>query len=191
MKKIAVMNFSGQYNHLISRRIKEINGESILLSGKTPLEEIEKQDIAGIILGGGPDSIPNIIGDELYMNLKNILINSQIPILGICLTHQMIASIFNGEVKKSQTPEYGPIEVIVEDDNDILNGLGSKFQAWASHTDEVVKIPNEAKILAKSENCKIEALKIHNRNIFGVQFHPEVSHTQKGGTIFRNFLSLC
>ena len=103
----------------------------------------------------------------------------------------MIAAIFNGEVKKSQTPEYGPIEVIVEDDNDILNGLGSKFQAWASHTDEVVKIPNEAKILAKSENCKIEALKIHNRNIFGVQFHPEVSHTPKGVTIFRNFLSLC
>ena len=122
------------------------------------------------------------------MNLKNILINSQIPVLGICLTHQMIASIFNGEVKKSQTPEYGPIEVIVEDDNDILNGLGSKFQAWASHTDEVVKIPNESKILAKSENCRIEALKIHNRNIFGVQFHPEVTHTSEGTKILNNFL---
>jgi GMP synthase (glutamine-hydrolysing) len=110
--------------------------------------------------------------------------------LCICVTHQLLATAFGGVTEAARKPEFGPVEISVIDEGRILEGLGPSFTAWESHNDEVVKTPEGFHVLAKSSNCAIEAMRHDNRPIFGVQFHPEVSHTLKGVDLFKNFLRI-
>ncbi|KZX16319.1 GMP synthase [Methanobrevibacter cuticularis] len=181
---ILVINNKGQYNHRIGRSLKYLNIPSELVSNELTIEEIKEKNPIGMILGGGPSL-------EESGNSLNYLNKLDIPILGICLGHQLIAKSFGGTVSTSSTESYAQIEINVLEENKLFKGLFPSMQVWTSHKDEVKSLPDEFKILASSPICKIEAMKHKTKDIYGIQFHPEVHHTPKGGSIFKNFYDIC
>jgi GMP synthase (glutamine-hydrolysing) len=187
---IPVVYVKGQYNHLIARRLQELGVESQLMHPSTPLSKIEAMGADALVMGGGPQSVRSL--DDLTQELKdasNLMRETKLPMLCICVTHQLMATTFGGKTNLARKPEFGPVEVSVKDPDAILNGLGSSFTAWESHNDEVVALPPGFVALASSDNCAIQAMRHMTRDVFGVQFHPEVSHTLRGTDVFKNFLN--
>ena len=191
MTKIPVVYVKGQYNHLIVRNLKELGVESKLLAPSVTMEQLEAMHPDALVMGGGPQSVrsPDSLTGELA-DAARLIKQVKLPMLCICVTHQLLATALGGATDLAKKPEFGPVEIAVVDDGRILEGLGPRFTAWESHNDEVVKTPDGFRVLAQSSNCSVEAMRHETRNIFGVQFHPEVSHTQKGVELFRNFLSI-
>lgn len=188
--KIAVVGMSGQYNHLILRRVLELGASAKFFTNKDVLHDwFQLNSFDGIIIGGGPMSIPSYDKNILEKFSKFLSVYDR-PILGICLGHQMIAAALGGEVKSAQYPEFGLTEINIIRYNELFKDLPSKFSVWESHTDEVVRIPENAEIIASSEKCKVEAITIRGKKIYGVQFHPEVEHTRYGKNIIKNFLDI-
>lgn len=181
---IVIINNFGQYNHRISRTLTYLDIENKLMPNTTPLEEIENLSPDGVILGGGP-SIDNI------GNCKEFIRNLDVPILGICLGHQIIAETFGGETKSAEVESYAQIELNILKEDGLFKDIGDTLKVWASHKDEVVKLPEEFEILANSEECDVESMKHKEKPIYGIQFHPEVQHTPRGGEIFENFNAIC
>ena len=181
---IVIINNFGQYNHRISRTLTYLGIENKLISNTTSIDEIKDLNPEGIILGGGP-SIENI------GNCKEIIQQMDVPILGICLGHQIIAEVFNGETKSAEIESYAQIEINIIEESELFKDMGDSVKVWASHKDEVVKLPDNFKILANSDKCSIEAMKHNEKPIYGIQFHPEVQHTPRGGEIFENFYRIC
>jgi GMP synthase (glutamine-hydrolysing) len=177
----------GQYNHLIVRALKEIGASSKIIMPNTPLEVMANID--GLVMGGGPHSVCD--GMDKFGKMPKVIEKAEFPILGICLSHQLIGKVLGGEVVKGRKPEYGKTIVEVIDPDDILQGIGKEFVAWASHNDEVKVGKGKFLVLARSEYCEVEALKDNKRPIYGVQFHVEVADTPKGKDILRNFTALC
>ncbi len=189
MTFIPVVYVKGQYNHLITRSLQDLGVESRLLPSSTTPEQLEKLKADGLVMGGGPQSVRQL--ENLPKELADavqLIRGVKLPMLCICVTHQLLAKAFGGETGAAKKPEYGPVEISVDNEDTILTGVGQSFTAWESHTDEVVKPPPGFRVLAHSENCTVQAIRHENARIFGVQFHPEVSHTAKGSEIFRNFL---
>src|SRR6266849_6903388 len=144
-----------------------------------------------LVLGGGPQSVRS--RDQLTGELADaarLIRQIKLPMLCICVTHQLLATAFGGVTEAARKPEFGPVEISVIDEGRILEGLKPSFTAWESHNDEVVKFAAGFQVIAKSSNCAVEAMRHENRPIFGVQFHPEVSHTLKGVNLFKNFLRI-
>lgn len=188
--KIAVVGMSGQYNHLILRRVLELGVNVKFFTNKDITHDwFQLNNFDGVIIGGGPMSIPSYDKDILE-RFSEFLSMYNRPVLGICLGHQMIAAALGGEVKSAQYPEFGLTEINVIHYNELFKDLPSKFSVWESHTDEVVRIPENAEIIASSEKCKVEAITIKGKKIYGVQFHPEVEHTKYGKIIIKNFLDI-
>lgn len=193
-----IVDNGGQYVHRIWRSLREIGVESEIIKpeavnaklgtllGKTEDRELKTDEPAGFILSGGPTSVY----EDTLGHSKEIL-NIDIPILGICWGHQFIAHSLGGKVKYGEKGEYGYGEIFVDDEDMILEGMPKKFTAWASHRDEVVELPPDFTALAHSQTCRIEAMRHEKRPIFGVQFHPEVFHTQDGKLILKNFADVC
>ena len=181
---IIIINNFGQYNHRISRTLSYLGIENKLLSNETSLDEIRNLNPEGIILGGGPSI-------ERIGNCKEIIKEINVPILGICLGHQIIANVFGGKTKSAEIESYAQIELNILDEETLFKGIGEKLKVWASHKDEVISMPPDFKILANSTKCDIEAMKHEEKPIFGIQFHPEVQHTPRGGEIFENFYEIC
>jgi GMP synthase (glutamine-hydrolysing) len=183
--KILVIANRGQYNHRIYRTLKYLGADAKLVQNSISVDEVVEEGPAGIVVGGGPflDEIGNSgkIIEGFY---------KEMPMLGICLGQQLIAKQFGGEVKTAEVGEYADCEIIVDDENEILKGVGPTFNAWVSHKDEVSRLPEEFGRLAHSENCEVEAMVHKNFPLYGVQFHPEVEHTPKGPEIFKNFLRI-
>ncbi|MBM4240259.1 MAG: GMP synthase subunit A [Euryarchaeota archaeon] len=184
--KILVVNNHGQYNHRIYRTLSYLNISSELIPNSLSIDEINERNPTGIVLGGGPSV-------EMSGNSLEYVKKLDCPILGICLGHQIIAKTFGGEIGPAGNESYAQIEIVIEDENDIFKGLGSdvKMKVWASHKDEVKKLPEDFKILASSSICEIEAMKHNKKPIYGVQFHPEVFHTENGPKVFENFFEVC
>ena len=113
------------------------------------------------------------------------------PILGICLGHQLIAKAYGGEVKTSDTESYAQVKININTDENLFEGLAPEMDVWSSHKDEVTKIPEDFEILASSNLCDIESFKHKDKDVYGIQFHPEVHHTPKGSIIFENFYKIC
>jgi len=190
MTVIPVVYVKGQYNHLIARRLQELGVDSQLVPPSTPLSKLEAMGADALVMGGGPQSVRSL--DSLPQELKeasDLMRQTKLPMLCICVTHQLMATTFGGKTNLARKPEFGPVEVYVNEEDTILQGLKPSFTAWESHNDEVVALPPSFKALASSENCKIQAMRHEVRNVFGVEFHPEVSHTPKGVDIFKNFLA--
>ncbi len=181
---IVIINNFGQYNHRISRTLTYLGIENKLVSNETSLDEIKSMNPEGIILGGGP-SIDRI------GNCEEIIKQMDVPILGICLGHQIIANVFGGETKSAEIESYAQIDLNIEKQIGIFEDVGDSLKVWASHKDEVITLPDDFEILASSTKCAIEAMKHKNKDIYGIQFHPEVQHTPRGGEIFENFYKLC
>jgi len=191
MTTIPVVYVKGQYNHLIVRNLKELGVESKLLPPSVSLEQLEAMHPDALVMGGGPQSVrsPDHLTGELA-DAARLIRQVKLPMLCICVTHQLLATAFGGVTEAARKPEFGPVEISVVEEGRILEGLGPSFTAWESHNDEVVKTPAGFQVIAKSGNCAVEAIRHKERDVFGVQFHPEVSHTTKGVDLFKNFLKI-
>lgn len=186
MTDIIVIANRGQYNHRIYRTVKYLGASVKLVQNSISVEEVEGENPKGLIVGGGP--FLDDIGNSALI-IENFA--GKIPILGICLGQQLLAKIYGGKVKEAEIGEYAEQEIMIDDEDRILQGLGPSIEAWVSHKDEVTLLPPGFKNLAHSETCRIEAIAHETLPIFGVQFHPEVEHTPKGPEIFKNFLGIC
>ena len=187
MDKIVVLDFGSQYSHLICRRIREFSVYAELVPYDISYDELQKMKPVGIILSGGPSSVYNsdapIPEDKIFeMNL---------PLLGICYGHQLIVNKFGGKVKRANK-EYGSSLLTIDNDKDLLNGVGESVRAWMSHGDEAEQIPKGFKVIGHTERAKAAAIVSEEKSIYGIQFHPEVVHTEQGTEILRNFvLKVC
>jgi len=183
-KEIAILDFGGQYTHLIARRIRNLG----IFSEIYQPEEFEfKPHIAGIIFSGGPQSVN---AKDAY-KIKWSIEESTVPILGICYGHQLIAHKIGGLIESGANKEYGYAEIDCYDQSAFFKDTAFKQKVWMSHGDHVVKLPSGYKILAATDQVPIAAYKSNDNKIFGVQFHPEVSHTEFGNKILDNFLNIC
>src|SRR3989339_97309 len=187
MKKhdlIVVLDFGAQYSLLIARRVRECNVYCEVKPYDTSVEELKKIDCKGIILSGGPNSVY----DQDAPKTDPSLWTAGIPILGICYGTQLLAKELGGEVKQAQKREYGKALLKIEDKTDSFAGLANEIQCWMSHGDQITKLPEDFKFKACTDNCQAAAIGSKDKNIYGVQFHPEVLHTPQGLDIIKNFL---
>ena len=184
-EKILILDFGSQYTHLIARRIREANVYCEIVSHDTKYNFTNDHEVKGIILSGGPNSVY----DKGAPLLPEWVIKQNIPILGICYGMQLIAHYFGGIVAKGFTKEYG-YAVINQNgiDNLILNGMGNEINVWMSHGDRIDKLPVGFRSIAFTENSPVAVMVDQSDKIFGIQFHPEVSHTTEGYKIIHNFL---
>lgn len=183
---ITVIDFGGQYCHLIARKIRELGVYSEIFTNDVSANEIKKINPDGIILSGGPASVTKKDSPKLDENILCL----GIPILGICYGHHLIAKMSRGIVSSKQIKEYGKNIVTVKKSR-LLNGLKKKEQVWMSHGDTIMKLPSCFDIIASTKTCRIAAFENDDLKLYGVQFHPEVIHTLSGDKIFKNFLRIC
>ncbi len=189
MEKILVLDFGGQYNQLIARRVREMNVfAEIIAYDRITVSEIKESKYKGIIFTGGPNSVY----DEKSPHFDPEILNSGIPVLGICYGCQLIAYLGSGEIcRAGDISEYGKTELTVRH-SPLFEGVPDKSVCWMSHTDYVKTPPAGFEITAVTGNCPCAALEDSKRKIFGVQFHPEVTHTEYGRKILENFvLNIC
>lgn len=184
MIKIIVVNNYGQTCHLIHRAVRDLEQEVELVKNTSSIEEILAKKPDGLILSGGP-TLERAGNCSLFVKEINL------PILGICLGHQVMAKTFGGGVRTGAAGGYAAVEIEIIDEDDILKGIGPKTVVWASHADEVSSLPPEFIGLARSAISEIEAMKHRTKPLYGVQFHPEVSHTERGNDILLNFFEVC
>lgn len=180
-ERIVVLDFGGQYNQLIARRVREAGVFSELIPYYAPIERIRGEALSGIILTGGPDSVyqenAKACTDEIF--------HLNVPILGICYGMQYIAKVFDGNINASAIREYGHTK-LVKSSHPLLSGLGDVV--WMNHNDAVTSMPAGFTSIAHTDNCPIAAFADDARKLYGIQFHAEVTHTDSGEAIFRNFL---
>jgi len=179
---ILILDFGGQYTFLIARRIREAGVYCEILPYNIPLSEIIKMNPKGIIFSGGPSSVYENNAPKISKEIFNL----KIPILGICYGMQMIAYLLGGKVLKSDKREYGFNRIKILKNSILLSGVKDNSKIWMSHQDVVEKLPEGFEITSVTEYSKIASFE--KGNIYGVQFHPEVSHTIEGMKIFKNFL---
>ena len=185
MEKIVVLDFGGQYAHLIANRIRRLNVFSEILEPDASTEQLRKA--AGIILSGGPASVYEENAPEFNRELFTL----GIPVLGICYGHQLAMHELGGIVEKGERQEYGIATLECGGKNQLIEGLRAKEQVWMSHADCVKKLPEGFKCIASTQDCENALVADEKRRIFGMQFHPEVVHTPNGMRILENFLDIC
>lgn len=181
---IAILDFGSQYTQLIARRIREKSVFSKVLSHKISAAELKSMNPRGIVLSGGPSSVY----DQNAPICDPALFNLGIPVLGICYGMQLMAHTLGGNVVRSDKREYGRAELHVDQENTLLEGIRSSNVVWMSHGDKVEKTVNGFKIIAHTSNTTIAAMADTSKKLYGIQFHPEVNHTQNGMVILENFL---
>lgn len=181
MHPIYVVNNFGQFNHLILRMLRDLGIDAKMIRNDTPPNEVA-DGCRGIILGGGP-TLDRAGNAPLYLDLG-------IPVLGICLGLHIISIARGSEVRAGSQGGYGLVTVEIKDHNAILTGYPDAIQVWASHADEVVVVPEGFTLLAKSSICGVEAICSRDEQIFGLQWHPEVSHSVDGKRVYENFNKL-
>tara|TARA_X000001036_G_scaffold86858_2_gene78949 strand:+ start:70 stop:1608 length:1539 start_codon:yes stop_codon:yes gene_type:complete len=184
-EKILVIDYGSQYTQLIARRIRENNTYCEVLRPESINKKNAFNNAIGVILSGGPNSVTN---DNTY-DLPDILFKNNIPILGICFGMQLICKKFNGTIQESTSREYGKAELKVIKDVKIFEGVDKSIEAWMSHGDSVTKSPNNFSVIASTNKKGLSAIKSNEKEIYGIQFHPEVTHTLDKGKIIYNFVN--
>ena len=186
MKKelILVIDFGGQYNQLIARRVRECNVYCEVHPYTLSVEEIKEMNPKGIIFTGGPNSV---YGEDSPLCDK-ALFEIGVPILGICYGSQLMSHMLGGKVATAPVSEYGKTEVDVKVDSKLFDGVSSKTICWMSHTDYIEKAPEGFKITGNTPVCPVAAMECEEKNLYAVQFHPEVMHTQEGTKMLNNFV---
>ncbi|MGB0354613.1 MAG: glutamine-hydrolyzing GMP synthase [Opitutales bacterium] len=182
---IVVLDFGSQYTQVIARRIREANVFSSVLPYNSKLSDIRKQNPVGIVLSGGPASV--FAKDSPKPNPG--IFKLGVPILGICYGLQLMGKMLGGEVKSSDRREYGRGTLSIERKGTLFSGLPTKLSVWNSHGDSLAKLPKGFRALAKTENSSYAAIEDSKRKFFGLQFHPEVEHSEKGNEVIKNFLT--
>lgn len=181
---VLVIDFGGQYNQLIARRVRENNVYCEILPYDVNIDTIKKKNPKGIIFTGGPSSVL----DEDAPTINSEIFELQIPVLGICYGCQLIGHMMGGEVLMSEAREYGKTNIRFNKQSKLFKGLDDSSVCWMSHTLRVSKVPEGYSISAETDSCPVAAIENEEKKIYGVQFHPEVEHTQKGREILKNFL---
>ncbi len=179
---ISIFDFGSQYTQLIARKIRRLNVYTEIISHDKPLSEVKNSK--GFIFSGGPSSVY----EAGFPEYDSEIMNSGIPLLGICLGMQSIAYQSGGKVQKGRIGEYGSSVVTIHGSGRMFEGLGPKEKVWMSHGDSVEEVPDGFKVLATSEDGIVAAFGNPERQIYGLQFHPEVSHTSHGDRMLENFV---
>jgi GMP synthase (glutamine-hydrolysing) len=188
-RTILVLDFGSQYTQLIARRIRESHVHSEILPYNTSLARILESRPAGLVLSGGPASVY----DRKAPTIPKPLLESGIPILGICYGMQVMTHVLGGTVARSSHREYGPATLQIDDCTDLFNGFSGGQgtpMAWMSHGDRIERMPPGFRAMARTSNSPVAAMKAtdRGRRLYGLQFHPEVAHTEGGTAILRNFV---
>ncbi|MHA0858177.1 glutamine-hydrolyzing GMP synthase [Paenibacillus sp. CMAA1364] len=181
---IVVLDFGGQYNQLIARRIRDLGVYSELLPYNTPIEKIKELSPKGIIFSGGPSSVYA----EDAPHVDPAIYDLNLPIFGICYGMQLMAQQLNGKVERSSKREYGKADLQFNSETKLLKGLELNQTVWMSHGDHVVELPEGFQLDAGTESAPIAAMSNVEKNIYAVQFHPEVQHSVHGNEMIQNFL---
>lgn len=181
---ILVMDFGGQYSQLIARRIRECGVYCEVIPFSTPIEKIKNIKPKGIVFSGGPSSVYG----EKAPRCDAAVFDLGFPILGICYGMQFTAYTLGGEVSKAQTREYGNTRLYIEGESPLFAGISKETSVWMSHGDFIAKAPNGFSVIARTDSTPVAAMADEQRQIYGVQFHPEVQHTPEGMTMLRSFL---
>lgn len=181
---VLVLDFGGQYNQLITRRIRELNVYSIMLPYNTSVEKIKEINPKGIVFSGGPASVYG----EGAPHCDPEILNLGIPILGICYGMQLITYLLGGKVEKAAKREYGKAVMEADTRDALFAGLDREQLCWMSHGDLITEAPPGFKSIGKTEHTPFAAFSNPERKLYGVQFHPEVKHTVNGQSILKNFL---
>ncbi|HDH44534.1 MAG TPA: GMP synthase subunit A [Thermococcus sp.] len=188
MVRIYVIDNGGQWTHREWRVLRYLGVETKIIPNYVSFDEILKEKVNGLVLSGGA---PRVGLRERLGRCSEYLEKADFPILGICAGHQFIARHFGGKVEPAKIPEFGKVELIIDKEHPLFEGVPKKSIVWASHNDEVTWVTDEIEVLAHSRDCKIEAISHKSKPIFGLQFHPEVEETEYGTQIFRNFIEIC
>jgi GMP synthase (glutamine-hydrolysing) len=182
---IAVLDFGGQYSHLIARRIRGLGVYSALLPFDTPVRVLNEMGVTGVVLSGGPSSVYEPGAPHPDENI----FSGAIPVLGICYGYQLLVQAHGGEVKRAQRREYGKSSLRITDRASIFSGIDREsITCWMSHGDSATKLPHDLSAMATSDNSPYAAIRSADGVQFGVQFHPEVVHTEHGDEILSNFV---
>jgi GMP synthase (glutamine-hydrolysing) len=182
--KIYVVDNGGQWTHRIWRVLRELECETKITPNTTPISEL---DCDALVLSGGA---PRIAWESPRLGSCMEYVKAfKGPILGICVGHQLIAVFYGGKAGPSAIPEFGLAKIKVNEEDDLFKDVPKEFLAWESHNDEV-KAVKDFQVLAQSDNCSIQAIKHLSKPHYGIQFHPEVTNTQFGQQIYRNFVKI-
>jgi len=189
MVRIYVIDNGGQWTHREWRTLRDLDVDTEIVPNTTPFQELLNEEINGLVLSGGA---PRVALNSDLGNCAEYLEKAEFPILGICAGHQFMAKFFGGWAEPSKIPEFGKVELTLLKERDVLfEGVPKKSIVWESHNDEVTVLPKLFDRLAESENCKIQAMRHKKKPFYGLQFHPEVEHTEYGERIFKNFVKMC
>ncbi len=183
---IAILDFGSQYTQLIARRVRENRVYCEILPYHTPPDELRKYSLKGIILSGGPAGVYETEAPRCSPEIFQL----GVPVLGICYGMQLGCEFLGGQVASSNSREYGDTSIEILEPGGIFSGISSRTKVWMSHGDLVKHPPKGCKVLARTPNCENAAICMPDNDFFGLQFHPEVTHTPDGGQIINNFLYL-
>ena len=183
---IVILDFGSQYSQLIARRIREHNTYCELLPYDISASELKKINPIGIIFSGGPNSVY----DENSLNIDPDILNLQIPILGICYGVQLIVHNLGGVVARSAKQEYGRMNLLIKGNSDLFGAVPPKINCWMSHGDSIAQLPQSFDAIASTSNTAYAAIESKTKKIYGLQFHPEVVHTEYGKKIIENFVKI-
>lgn len=183
-ESILVLDFGGQYNQLIARRVRELGVYCEIMPYTKPLEEIIRKNYKGIIFTGGPNSVY----DEASPRYTKKVLELGIPVLGICYGAQLMSFMLDGEIAAAPTREYGKITLNVVRPSKLFHGIDGTSDCWMSHTDYIKKVPAGFTVTATTADCPCAAMECTEKGLYAVQFHPEVTHTQFGNDMLHNFL---
>ena len=186
--KIWVVDNGSQWTHREWRVLRYLKQDTQMVDNKTPVEDLKAAGLDGLLLSGGA---PRVGLEGALGACGDYLDQLDIPILGVCAGHQFMARHFGGAASPGKRPEFGQVEMTISDHDDILKDVPSPTIVWASHHDEVSKLPKDFRVLASSEDCPVQVMRHATRPLFGMSYHPEVEHTQAGVTMFRNFIRIC
>ncbi|MCR4934375.1 MAG: glutamine-hydrolyzing GMP synthase, partial [Lachnospiraceae bacterium] len=182
---IIVLDFGGQYNQLIARRVRECNVYAEVKPYTMSLDEIKKLNPSGIIFTGGPNSVY----DETSPHYQKEIFELGVPILGICYGSQLMAYTLGGKVETAPVSEYGKTDVTIDVPGKLFEGVSKNTTVWMSHTDYIAKVPEGFTISAHSSVCPVAAMECEEKKLYATQFHPEVLHTEEGKTMISNFVN--
>ena len=181
---ILIIDFYGQYNQLIARRVRECNVYSEIVPFSTSIEKIKQKNPAGIIFTGGPASVYA----ENAPKCSKEIFNLGIPVLGICYGMQLMTHMLGGKVQKADKREYGVTSVNINNSSKLFKGFEDKNDCLMSHTDFVENLPEGFENIGSTDHCPNAAMQNTKKNFYGIQFHPEVNHTNNGTEIIKNFV---
>lgn len=185
-EKVIVIDFGGQYNQLVARRVRECNVYCEIYSYKTDLEQIRAMKPKGIILTGGPNSCY----EKDAPTYRKELFELGIPVLGLCYGAQLMMLVLGGQVEKAPVREYGKTEVMIDHSSPLFEGVASPTVCWMSHFDYISQAADGFVITAHTADCPVAAAEDRSRNLYAIQFHPEVLHTKEGSKMLSNFVKL-